>query len=855
MHSLELDKLTEFLKGVGLSNVEHITQDELFFGNNLKRRLVECDLPFMQNLPLDENNQISQKDLEKFIEKSYVNVDALIKSIENVDSATAVFALTSANLDSVVLNGVLEKYKDINTDEVDLIAKVNGLEELATVFRKWIDAKSSDSDLQVFNFVQSYLGRGEVEKNSIEAARDLRADLIAHRYAYNKLLIPSKFKYYTKARLGLFLIELLKTDDAAAPVDPTNSIPIPLDTALLAQFAKDVNVGINIKGTLLDFEEKNRKLFASILINLQSTFLNNPITSEDITTYLDRSFSDVDANDPLFGYDHLDNNDNFNSKIEKIQSSDYKPFTTNASTKMMMRNVFDILFGQRTDFLAATLSDKSFHRLMYEAGKLRKDLDKDERRKGTLVTNFMSLMAHANYDQRQPCNKQGYIDDINVALHTAPELNDVEFACSAKTTKTSGGGIPDKSKYEYQTVVSSLENAKVKINDAKLNVNDIMASYKAIANQIKIEDASASISNQEGLQAAYDEYISSIQPLFQKTKESLSIVANALKLALETDESDQIDRLTNSLYAITEVKDLKRSADAITHICDKFEKTMNNIFSLTNGNRSASSASSANATTPPVIWFSPPTPAQTPPAAAGRSVQIFGRPSAEHESIIEKITKINPLIDNLLSHYKEYVAAFNTPSGIPGEPMPTLISDVYNNYIERSKVDKSEALDNLYLDVKRNNLDIKRVLALTMMDRVAMIFITLFLRIIAVSITEWTISRGYVTTITSSLTVYLVCYTALFIIFAIFVNLDQYRLRIIFNYVNFNRNTPLIFIHIASLWSLAFLIYKLLTSVNMPLSFWDTSAMSDEEQYRLMYRIEMLSFLVWTIMACMIGFM
>ena len=80
------------------------------------------------------------------------------------------------------------------------------------------------------------------------------------------------------------------------------------------------------------------------------------------------------------------------------------------------------------------------------------------------------------------------------------------------------------------------------------------------------------------------------------------------------------------------------------------------------------------------------------------------------------------------------------------------------------------------------------------------------IRTISVVIIELLIEYNIVKTLHIAISVYVLLYLSILAIFIVFINLDSYKLRIIFNYLNTHINTSNIVIHLVLFVIFAFLV-------------------------------------------------
>jgi hypothetical protein len=178
---------------------------------------------------------------------------------------------------------------------------------------------------------------------------------------------------------------------------------------------------------------------------------------------------------------------------------------------------------------------------------------------------------------------------------------------------------------------------------------------------------------------------------------------------------------------------------------------------------------------------------------------------------------------------------------------PSLFQMIYNNYLDaKAKKNPTVAMNELSASLEANRLIPSEALAITGLDKTVFVFVMLFIRLFALSATEKLIEKGYITKLSTSLLIYLGFYTAIMLIFAGIVNVDVYRLRIIFNYINFHANAGRLMMHIVFLWLFSFLILLMIWHINIgSSSLFSKQRLSSEGKADIMYRLEVITMILW----------
>jgi hypothetical protein len=179
----------------------------------------------------------------------------------------------------------------------------------------------------------------------------------------------------------------------------------------------------------------------------------------------------------------------------------------------------------------------------------------------------------------------------------------------------------------------------------------------------------------------------------------------------------------------------------------------------------------------------------------------------------------------------------------------SIFNKLYNSYMKDKGTNESAATEKLLIRLENNELVPNKVLKVTLRDKVVFIFASLFIRLFTLSILENMIEKGTVKNSKFAILAYLGLFTIIYIAFVSFVNLDIYRLRIVFNYINFNANASNAFTFLILLWVFGGVIYYITYHINKDLPITNTT---DESKVRLIYRIQVISLITWLFLVLMI---
>lgn len=220
---------------------------------------------------------------------------------------------------------------------------------------------------------------------------------------------------------------------------------------------------------------------------------------------------------------------------------------------------------------------------------------------------------------------------------------------------------------------------------------------------------------------------------------------------------------------------------------------------------------------------------------------------------------VDRLNDEFVKELKKLEAEYarkSNPLMVAATGEPSMFSNLYNQYLSRkSEVGSLMAAEELSEDLSANSMLPREVLAVTAFDKVVFVFITLFIRLFALSIVSVLIEKGKLSRMNTALGVFLGFYILIYLVIVALVNIDVYRMRIIFNYINFHGNSGLIFGHLGLLLLFSLLIYIIMMNINFPIKGLKILAVTEEEKTSLIYRLEVLTMIIWVFLVFMVVIM
>jgi hypothetical protein len=231
----------------------------------------------------------------------------------------------------------------------------------------------------------------------------------------------------------------------------------------------------------------------------------------------------------------------------------------------------------------------------------------------------------------------------------------------------------------------------------------------------------------------------------------------------------------------------------------------------------------------------------------------------EKDDIDKSNNAIKDQLDSVLTKLKKN-ARSTVSKAVDGSDISSklttesLFSRLWKNYLNDLNDENQiieEAQDKLYRSYKSNNLDPEQALALSQDDKIIFVVIIFVIRQISLAITETMIDYDIIKNLYNALIAYVGFYALLIIIIITVVNIDDYKLRIVFNFFNMHINQPGIFGHIFILIGLFVLIYMLIKQMYKDIDT-DKAKLTEIEKMRLVYRIELMSIFIFVVTSILV---
>ena len=216
----------------------------------------------------------------------------------------------------------------------------------------------------------------------------------------------------------------------------------------------------------------------------------------------------------------------------------------------------------------------------------------------------------------------------------------------------------------------------------------------------------------------------------------------------------------------------------------------------------------------------------------------------EFDNLIKDITTFKGICEMLYKNLSRFTSTNKGNLSNKGED--SIFNKLYEKYLteKEGKTGTSDfiAANNLINNLKANDVYPDIVLEIDMRDKFVFIAATLFMRIIAIMIIDLIVDRKLVTRMDTALFWYGVTFSSILVLFVLLVNYDSYKLRVIFNYVNFHIGYSTFLAYITQLWIFGGMVYYIMLNINDSII---TSATNDEERDRLKHKVQVVSMITW----------
>jgi len=227
---------------------------------------------------------------------------------------------------------------------------------------------------------------------------------------------------------------------------------------------------------------------------------------------------------------------------------------------------------------------------------------------------------------------------------------------------------------------------------------------------------------------------------------------------------------------------------------------------------------------------------------------FFQKDNKNIVEIIDKRKEILKKIDDIKKDYKKLKTSNIIPQSIDKELVLKDFQDKNgNNLFEKllyqydkdyKETTEEIANNNFYDNIVKNNLDPEVELKVNIYDKLIFLLLVILLRIVAIYITNYLIDNGTIINIKIAIYYYTIIYLILYVGVVIIINIDVFRLRLLFNYLNMHINSVNIFNHFIINIIISYIIYLLIINLTDEK---ERTKLSKNEKLKLQYKINILT--------------
>ena len=207
-------------------------------------------------------------------------------------------------------------------------------------------------------------------------------------------------------------------------------------------------------------------------------------------------------------------------------------------------------------------------------------------------------------------------------------------------------------------------------------------------------------------------------------------------------------------------------------------------------------------------------------------------------------------IENKLEPSEVKNVSFTNNSGeeVNYNSFDNIFNRIWNQYIKdikRNTKIRKEVDSDFYNSIKRNDLNPEVVLDISSTDKIIFIILLFVIRQLSLYICEYLLNNNNLTQFKYLLFMYSVLYIIILFGFLIFINMDDYKLRILFNYLNLHINGANIFSHITLFILFILIIYYFIYSVDSNIKNRNTDELTEEEKIDYKYKLDIITLIIY----------
>ena len=220
----------------------------------------------------------------------------------------------------------------------------------------------------------------------------------------------------------------------------------------------------------------------------------------------------------------------------------------------------------------------------------------------------------------------------------------------------------------------------------------------------------------------------------------------------------------------------------------------------------------------------------------------------------KKVAWVLDNIEKIFDDPLKYVDKFTnvrSEGAIVGDT--SLLTNLFSKYVE-NKDTKGELLagKDLINELDANKLMPATVLAIDSTDKFVFIAVTMFIRLLSLYITYFLVNNGTIKKLGYSLMLFITLYVSLLFAMAIIVNINEYKMRIVFNFMNFHINDTGFYTYMGIAIAFTFAIVMLMNFVNFPFTNMGNDYTNAEERDKMLSRLELITAFIWLLLSIVV---
>ena len=222
-----------------------------------------------------------------------------------------------------------------------------------------------------------------------------------------------------------------------------------------------------------------------------------------------------------------------------------------------------------------------------------------------------------------------------------------------------------------------------------------------------------------------------------------------------------------------------------------------------------------------------------------------------YDSLFKKLTNIeNKLTSKRITNINDTNYTTNEGNEINFNETSSnnIFSRIWNKYvnnIKRNNKTKAEIDDDFYNSVKVNDLNPEKVLEINNSDKIIFIVLIFVIRQISLLIINFFIDSDIIKSFNGLIIGFVLIYIIILFLVILIVNLDNYKMRILFNYINLHINYYGITTHIFTFILFIIIIYTYIKNTDKSLVEDSNTKLSEEQKSDYKYKLSTISLIVY----------